>query len=46
MLGVQYSFIGKIERGEHLPNPKVVVQVADFFDVPLDNLMRDELELD
>lgn len=46
LLGVGYSYIGKMERGEKMPNTSMIVKIVDIFDVTADQLMRDELELD
>ncbi|MDM8527828.1 helix-turn-helix transcriptional regulator [Anaerolineales bacterium HSG24] len=46
MLGVQYSFVGKMERGEKVPNTAMVLKIANFFEVSTDQLMRDDLELE
>ncbi len=39
---VDYSYIGKIERGEQLPSLKVLQRVADALDVPLGYFFSDE----
>ncbi|MDM8529671.1 helix-turn-helix transcriptional regulator [Anaerolineales bacterium HSG25] len=46
LLGVQYSFVGKMERGEKVPNTAMVLKIATFFEVSTDQLMRDQLELE
>ncbi len=46
VLGVSYSYIGKMERGEKIPNVVMLVKIADVFNICLDKLVRDELELD
>ena len=46
LLDVGYSYIGKMERGERLPNVTMLVKIADLFDVSLDKLIRDEFDLD
>lgn len=45
-LGVGYSYIGKMERGEREPNVAMLVKIADLFEVSLDRLIRDDLDLD
>jgi transcriptional regulator with XRE-family HTH domain len=45
-LGVSDSYITQIELGKKTPSAKLVVKIALFFHVPLDQLMRDDLELD
>jgi transcriptional regulator with XRE-family HTH domain len=39
---VDYSYIGKIERGEQLPSLKVLQRVAEALNVPLDYFFSDE----
>jgi transcriptional regulator with XRE-family HTH domain len=39
---VDYSYIGKIERGEQLPSLKVLLRIAQALDVPLDYFFSDE----
>jgi transcriptional regulator with XRE-family HTH domain len=46
MLDVQYSFVGKIERGEQIPHATLILKIADLFNVSTDQLMRDDLELE
>lgn len=46
LLEVGYSYIGKMERGEKIPNASMIVKIADIFGVTADQLMRDDLELD
>lgn len=38
--------ISRIENGLRQPSGDLIVKIADFFNVSLDTLMRDELELD
>ena len=38
--------ISRIENGLRQPSGDLLVKIADFFNVSLDNLMRDELDLD
>lgn len=38
--------ISRIENGLRQPSGDLIVKMADFFNVSLDILMRDELELD
>jgi len=45
-LGVSDSYITQIELGKKTPSAKLVVKISLFFQVPLDLLMRDDLELD
>jgi DNA-binding XRE family transcriptional regulator len=41
-----HSFISEIETGKKKPSLELVLKVADLFHVPLEQLARDELELD
>ena len=40
------SQISRIENGLRQPSGDLIVKISDFFNVPLDKLMRDELDLD
>ncbi|MDM8530216.1 helix-turn-helix transcriptional regulator [Anaerolineales bacterium HSG25] len=41
-----HTHLSRIEWGEKSPSARLAVKIADYFDVSLDRLMRDELELD
>ncbi|MCP4372609.1 MAG: helix-turn-helix transcriptional regulator [Deltaproteobacteria bacterium] len=41
-----HAHLGRIEKGEKTPSAELILGIADFFKVPIDNLMRDDLELD
>lgn len=45
-LGTTNSQISRIENGLRQPSGDLIVRMADFFNVSLDKLMRDELYLD
>ena len=45
MLDVHYTHVGRIENGLK-PSVDLILKIADIFDVCIDKLMRDELELD
>ncbi len=46
-LGVARSHIVLLENGSRKnPGTKIVFKIADFFGVPVDVLVRDEMELD
>ena len=45
-LGTTNSQISRIENGLRQPSGDFLVKMADFFNVSLDKLMRDELDLD
>jgi transcriptional regulator with XRE-family HTH domain len=38
--------ISRIESGLRQPSGDLVVKISNFFNIPLDKLMRDELDLD
>lgn len=40
------SQISRIENGLRQPSSDFIVKMADFFNISLDKLMRDELDLD
>jgi transcriptional regulator with XRE-family HTH domain len=46
MVGVSFTFLGKLEKGEKTPNVSMVLRLANVFDVSTDQLIRDELEVD
>ncbi len=41
-----HSHIAKIETGQSNPSPDLILKIARFFDVSIDQLMKDELEVD
>ena len=46
-LGFQsHAHVARIERGEKTPSAEVILKIAEVFQVSLDQLMRDDLELD
>lgn len=46
LLGVRDSYISQMETGDKIPNVAMLVKIADIFQVSLDQLARDELDLD
>ena len=42
--GVDYTYIGKIERGRQLPSLKILVGLSETLSVPIDFFFRDEPE--
>jgi transcriptional regulator with XRE-family HTH domain len=46
ILGVNHSHITKIEKGENIPSLPLALKIADLFNISLDQLTRDELEID
>lgn len=45
-LQTTHSQISRIENGLRQPTGDLIISVADFFNVSLDQLMRDDLDLD
>lgn len=45
-LGVNQTYVGKMERGEKIPNLEMFLKISDLFKVSTDQLIRDELELE
>lgn len=45
-LGVNHSHITKIETGENIPSLPLAIKIADSFGISVDQLVRDDLELD
>ncbi len=43
---VDHTYIGKMERGENIPNATMLLKITNFFNVSLDQLMQDDLQLD
>jgi len=40
-----HAHVARLETGEKMPSAELVLRIARFFDVPTDQLMKDELEL-
>jgi transcriptional regulator with XRE-family HTH domain len=40
--GVDYTYIGKIERGQQLPSLKVLHRISETFSMPIGSFFRDE----
>jgi transcriptional regulator with XRE-family HTH domain len=40
--GVDYTYIGKIERGKQLPSLKVLLSISETLSVPINYFFRDE----
>ena len=40
------SQISRVENGLRKPSAELILQAADYFNIPLDQLMRDELDLE
>lgn len=41
-----YGYLSELEAGKKMPSVHFVLDIADFFHVTTDQLLRDELELD
>lgn len=41
IVGVDYTYIGKIERAEQLPSLSVLIKIADSLSIPLDRFFVD-----
>ncbi|MEZ4728075.1 MAG: helix-turn-helix transcriptional regulator [Caldilineaceae bacterium] len=46
LLGVTRVYIVQMEQGKKIPNAIMILKIADIFAVDIDQLMRDELEVD
>lgn len=46
MLEVDYGYVGRMERGEKIPNVVMLLKITQIFNVSADKLINDELELD
>ncbi|MFN8488878.1 MAG: helix-turn-helix transcriptional regulator [Caldilineaceae bacterium] len=44
-LGVQQSYVGKMERGEKLPTAMMLTKIAELFHVSFDQLMDDSIKV-
>lgn len=43
---ISYGYLSELEAGKKMPSVHFVLDIADFFHVTTDQLLRDELELD
>lgn len=41
-----HSHLDRIEVGQAMPSAELILKIADFFEVSIDVLMRDEVELE
>lgn len=41
-----HSYVSEIETSKKKPNTEMIIQIADLFGVTVDQLVRDELEVD
>jgi len=45
LLGFSRSHLSKLEQGVKMPHARLIIRLADIFEVSTDQLMRDELEV-
>ncbi len=45
-LEISNGYISRMESGDKIPNVAMLVKIADFFEADLNQLVRDELELE
>jgi len=41
-----HSYVSEIERGKKTPTTEMIIKIADVFGVTVDQLVRDEMEID
>jgi len=41
-----HSYLGELEIGHKRPSLDLAVKISEFFNIPLDNLAKDHLEID
>lgn len=41
-VGLDYTYIGKIERGEQLPSLKILLKISEVLSVPVNHFFQDE----
>lgn len=41
-----HSHLANLETGKNMPTAELIVKIADYFGVSLDQLMRDEVDLE
>jgi transcriptional regulator with XRE-family HTH domain len=46
MLGVDYTHIGKMEKGERSPSLEILFKLMQIFNVSCDQLLMDDREVD
>lgn len=46
LLGIKYSHVGKMERGQRLPSLEVLAKLMEIFNVSCDQLLMDDRELE
>jgi transcriptional regulator with XRE-family HTH domain len=40
-----HSYVSEIERGKKIPTTEMIIKIADLFGVSVDQLVRDDLEI-
>src|SRR3989338_11357 len=45
MIGMDYTYIGKIERAEQLPSLRILIKISDALSLPLNRFFMDESTL-
>jgi len=46
LLEVNHRFVGALERGERRPNAVMLLKLSEIFEVSVDVLIKDQLELE
>lgn len=46
MLGVSDSYVSRLEKGKKTPNVAMLLKISRVFNVSLDQLAKDELDVD
>jgi len=46
MLVVSRPYVGRLESGEKIPNVAMLLKLSEIFDVSVDVLIKDQLELE
>ncbi len=41
-----HSYLGELEIGQKRPSLELAVKISEFFNIPLDKLAKDEIDLD
>ncbi|KAA3655951.1 MAG: XRE family transcriptional regulator [Chloroflexi bacterium] len=44
-LEVHHTYVSQLEKGKSIPNAIMILKIARYFDVSIDLLMKDELDL-
>jgi transcriptional regulator with XRE-family HTH domain len=46
MLDIDHSHVGRIERGERIPHLTILLKLSEIFQISLDQLAKDELDIE